>query len=136
MTKACLVHSEALTEYSFGAEHPMGPHRVRAAVELARHLGVLDALDLVEPLPGDDDLLRLVHDEAYLEAVKAERLSVEHGLGTEDNPIFPGMHMVTSQIAAATVAAADLVHSGRAQRAVNIAGGLHHAMPHLSLIHI
>lgn len=130
MMKACMVHSDALTEYSFGAEHPMGPHRVRAAVELARHMGVLDAMELVEPPPGDDDLLRLVHDEAYLEAVKAERLSVECGLGTEDNPLFPGMHMVTSQITAATVAAADLVHSGRAQRAVNIAGGLHHAMPH------
>lgn len=127
--RACVVHSESLANYSFGAEHPMGPHRVRAAIELARMLGVLDAVDIVEPWPADDALVELVHDRGYLDAVRAERLSVPHGLGTEDNPIFPGMHDVASQVAAATVTAAHLVHSGTTRRAANIAGGLHHAMP-------
>lgn len=126
---ACLVHSDALTRYSFGVSHPMGPDRVRLAVELARQLGVLDHLEVVEPRPADDGLVALVHHRDYIEAVRRERMSIQHGLGTEDNPIFPGMHDVASQICAATVTAAELVHSGRARRAANIAGGLHHAMP-------
>ena len=127
--KPHLVHGEGLAEYSFGAEHPMGPHRVRAAVELARCLGVLDAFEIVPPGEADDALLELVHEPEYIDAVKRERLSVQHGIGTEDNPIFEGMHQVSSRICAATVTAAELVWSGRTDRAVNIAGGLHHAMP-------
>ena len=50
-----------------------------------------------------------------------------HGLGTEDDPVWLGMHDASAAIAGASVAAADAVRSGRALHAVNIAGGLHHA---------
>jgi acetoin utilization protein AcuC len=52
-----------------------------------------------------------------------------YGLDTPDNPVFPGMHEASALVVGATVAAAEEVWSGRARRAVNIAGGLHHAMP-------
>jgi acetoin utilization protein AcuC len=53
---------------------------------------------------------------------------VGHGLGTPDNPIFEGMYDAAALIAGGSVLAARQVHEGRAQHAVNIAGGLHHAM--------
>jgi acetoin utilization deacetylase AcuC-like enzyme len=53
---------------------------------------------------------------------------VGHGLGTPDNPIFEGMYDAAALITGGSVQAAQEVHSGRAQHAVNIAGGLHHAM--------
>lgn len=127
--RARLVHSEELTGYDFGASHPMGPGRVRLAVELARQLGVLDALEVSAPPPGDDDLVRLVHTDEYIEAVKAERVNTRYGIGTTDNPLVTGMHQVASQVCAATTEAARLVWSGEVKRAANIAGGLHHAMP-------
>jgi acetoin utilization protein AcuC len=54
---------------------------------------------------------------------------VGHGLGTADNPVFSGMHEATSLVVGSTLLAARKIAEGEATRAVNIAGGLHHAMP-------
>ena len=127
-----LVYSDELTRYDFGEAHPMGPGRVRMAIELARQLGVLDQLDVVPPPPADDALLRLVHTEDYIQAVIAERPMLHYGIGTPDNPVMPGMHEVASLICTATTAAARMVWGGESHRAANLAGGLHHAMPSLT----
>jgi acetoin utilization protein AcuC len=121
---------ERLTSYDFGPEHPMNPIRVDLTMALARELGVFDTpgVTLEEFAPADDDLLRLVHDPAYIEAVRAERVDEARGLGLSDNPVFPGMHDASALIAGATVAAAKAVWEGRAAHGANIAGGLHHAM--------
>ncbi|SEP60168.1 acetoin utilization protein AcuC [Microlunatus flavus] len=124
-----LVYSDALTGYDFGKDHAMSPGRVEEAVGLARSLGVLDHLDVVAPPPADDALLATVHTPAYIEAVRRCQPDPEHGLGTTDNPVFPGMHEVSSQVVTATVEAARQVWEGGVLRASNIAGGLHHAMP-------
>jgi acetoin utilization protein AcuC len=50
------------------------------------------------------------------------------GLGTEDNPVFEGMHEASALVAGSTLAAARAVWSGTAPHAASIAGGLHHAM--------
>jgi acetoin utilization protein AcuC len=42
--------------------------------------------------------------------------------------VFAGMHEAGALVAGATLAAARAVHSGTHQHAVNVAGGLHHAM--------
>ncbi|WP_230207705.1 acetoin utilization protein AcuC [Microlunatus sp. Gsoil 973] len=124
-----LIYSDALARYDFGSTHPMGPGRVRNAVTLARALGILDHLQVVEPSPTDDRLLRRVHTDAYIDAVRAGEPNPIFALGTDDNPVFPGMHEVSSQIVTASVDAARAVWNGDVLRAVNIAGGLHHAMP-------
>jgi acetoin utilization protein AcuC len=124
-----LVYSRSLTRYDFGTMHPMGPGRVRNAVSLARALGVLDHLQVVEPSRADDELLRRVHTDAYINAVRAGEPDPIFSLGTSDNPVFPRMHEVSSQVVTASVDAARAVWRGDALRAVNIAGGLHHAMP-------
>jgi acetoin utilization protein AcuC len=121
---------ERLTSYDFGAEHPMNPIRVELTMALARDLGVLDApgVTVEGSEPAGDDLLRLVHDPAYIEAVRAERIDTARGLGLTDNPVFPGMHDASALVVGATVAAARAVWKGEATHAANIAGGLHHAM--------
>ncbi|WP_432558634.1 acetoin utilization protein AcuC [Granulicoccus sp. GXG6511] len=130
--RARLVHSDELTHYDFGEAHPMGPGRVRMAIELARQLGVLDLLDLVPAPAADDDLVRLVHSEAYIAAVKSEEPQLHYGIGTQDNPVVPGMHEVAARICAATTEATRTVWAGETSRAANMSGGLHHAMPELT----
>ena len=127
--KGRLVHSEELTRYDFGSDHPMGPGRVRNTISLARHLGVLDRLDVVEPSAIDLVLLHTVHTPDYIAAVQAGLPDPAYGLGTTDNPIFPAMHDITATVVMATVDAARSVWEGEALRASNISGGLHHAMP-------
>lgn len=124
-----LVHSEELTHYDFGYDHPMAPGRVRYTIDLARRLGVLDRLEVVEPPAIAEDLILSVHDPDYVAAVRANQPNAAYGLGTTDNPIFPKMHEISATIAMATVEAARSVWQGEALRSCNISGGLHHAMP-------
>ncbi|MBQ0897716.1 acetoin utilization protein AcuC [Micromonospora sp. U56] len=128
-----VVWDEALLAYDMG-EHPLDPVRVELTMALARELGVLDrpGVRLVRPTPADDALLARVHQPDYLDAVRAaprDPLFAGYGLGTSDNPVFEGMHESSALIAGASVTAAEAVWRGEARRAVNVAGGLHHAMP-------
>ncbi|MEJ5998178.1 acetoin utilization protein AcuC [Corynebacterium sp. H130] len=129
--KPLLLLDDALYGYDLGERHPMGADRVRLAVELADYYGVLSHFDLEVPPPCTRSLLELVHTPGYVDAVLSGSVSAEHGLGdSEDNPV-PSSRMaaIGATIVSGTVAATDAVWSGRVKRAVNIAGGLHHAFP-------
>jgi acetoin utilization protein AcuC len=127
--RAVVVWDEALLGYDLGGRHPLDPIRLDLTIRLARSLGVLDGVQPLAPVQATDDELRTVHSEGYLAAVKqARRGYVGHGLGTPDNPIFARMHEASALVAGGSLLAADEILTGRAARAVNIAGGLHHAM--------
>ena len=53
----------------------------------------------------------------------------EHGLGTDDDPVFKDMHIASAHVVGASLEAFRQVWSGESLHSVNIAGGLHHAMP-------
>jgi acetoin utilization protein AcuC len=127
---------EALVGYDFGADHPLNPLRVDLTMRLARELGVLDLPTVSSEVPASalDEELQLVHEPAYVEAVKAAskdpaRADQSRGLGTTDTPAFADMHDASALVVGATLAAARAVWTGEAEHAVNVAGGLHHAMP-------
>ncbi len=131
-----LPWDDGLIGYDFGPSHPLNPVRVDLTMRLARALGLLDlpTVSLASVEPADDDLLGLVHEPAYIEAVRrvsADPLhpQVDRGLGSSDNPAFAGMHEAAALVAGATVRAARAVWTGEAEHAVSVAGGLHHAMP-------
>ena len=127
-----VVWDDALLGYTMGGDHPLHPVRLDLTMRLADGLGVLagERLQVLAPPPAGEDLLTLVHDPAYLDAVRRapHDPTVGHGLGTSDNPVFEGMYDAAALIAGGSVLAAQQLHSGAAQHAVNIAGGLHHAM--------
>ena len=122
--------------YDFGPTHPLRPLRLELTMALARQLGVLDTpgLTVRAPTSASDDLLELVHDPLYVASVRRApddvmgRLSTRWGLGTGDNPVFPRMHEAASLVTGASVDAARAVWEGTHQHAVNLSGGLHHAM--------
>jgi acetoin utilization protein AcuC len=130
-----LVWDERLTGYDFGPGHPLAPVRVELTIALARELGVLarpDVTMLTPAVPAGPDELELVHEAAYIGAVRAAGLdgrpNGRYGLGTPDNPVFAGMHEASALVAGATLAAARSVWRGETGHGANIAGGLHHAM--------
>lgn len=126
--------SPELLGYDFGPGHPMAPARLDLTMGLVRALGLLDDdadLRVVRPEPAPDDVLELVHEPAYVAAVRA---ASEHGtpdpargLGTEDDPVFRGMHEAAARIVAGSYEAAGEIAAGRTRHAVNVAGGMHHA---------
>ncbi len=131
-----VVWDDALTAYDMGEDHPLRPVRLELTIALAGELGILTrpGVSVAPPIAATDDVLALVHDRDYIAAVKAApddllgRLAQRYGLGTSDNPVFAVMHEAAALATGATVQAAQAVWAGTHQHAVNIAGGLHHAM--------
>jgi acetoin utilization protein AcuC len=129
---------DRLIGYDFGPGHPLAPIRVELTVELARAFGVLNApgVTVAVPEPATTAELELVHDAGYIGVVRQAstadnadpRTLLRYGLGTPDDPVFPGMHDASALVAGATLAAARAVWTGAAEHGTNIAGGLHHAM--------
>ncbi|GIJ45964.1 acetoin utilization protein AcuC [Virgisporangium aliadipatigenens] len=128
-----VLWDEALLGYNLG-DHPLDPVRLELTVDLATRLGVLDRPGVVreKPVAATDADLTAVHTAEYIAAVKAAPGHPRFrgfGFGPPDNPVFPRMHEASSLVAGATMRATRAVWRGEVARAVNIAGGLHHAMP-------
>lgn len=131
-----VVWDPKMLDYNFGPEHPFNPVRWELTYSLAGRMGVLDHFRPLESVAASDEELARIHTPAYIAAVRAagqqtipDRFTrTVHGLGTEDNPTFPHMHEAASLIAGGSIAAARAIADGRTKRAVNFAGGLHHAM--------
>jgi len=131
-----LVWDDALAEYDFGPGHPLAPIRVQLAMRLIEEFG-LDEGEGVEALgdihPVSDEILERVHDRQYIAAVRAAGgeppvPDPSRGLGTSDDPVFANMHRASARVCGASMAAAQAVWQGKTAHAVNLAGGLHHAM--------
>ena len=132
---ACaFVTAPELSRYELSAEHPFKPLRLELTRTLAAACGLLRDADEVTPEPfGEAELLTL-HDPGYVAAVKAVSRgeyvpnACDYGLGTSDNPVFPGMHEAVLQVCGATMTAVRQVASGELTRAASFSGGLHHAL--------
>lgn len=135
-TGTALVWDPGLISYSFKPNHPFNPKRLELTVSLIEEMGLLSApeIKVVKPRPATEEELLRVHDADFVSAVKRLGSTPDvdvtegwpWGLGTDDNPIFPGMHEATSSVVGGTIQCAEMVMSGTVRRAFNVAGGLHH----------
>ena len=66
---ASVVFDPSLTEYDFGATHPMSPIRVDLTMRLAEALGVLEGLTQVAAPVATRDQLLSVHSARLVDAV-------------------------------------------------------------------
>ncbi|MGQ9676957.1 MAG: acetoin utilization protein AcuC [Chloroflexota bacterium] len=136
---AVLVYGQEYSDYNFGPEHPLQPIRLRLTYELIKALDLLTRPDvaLAPPRKATDEELALIHHPNYIR--KAQELSVPgakwyamdtpFGLGTEDNPVFDGMHDAAAYSVGGSLVASELVMEGRTRHSFNVGGGLHHALP-------
>lgn len=129
-----VVFDQTLCEYNFGPTHPMSPVRVDLTMRLAEELGVLESIKRVDAPVATDAQIATVHDQGLIDAVTRAGATpgyedAARGLGTEDDPVFADMHQASAHVVGATLEAFRQVWSGESLHSVNIAGGLHHAMP-------
>ncbi len=128
---AAVVWDSSLLGYDLGGDHPLHPIRLELTVRLAAALGVLDGVELLVPEEAPAEEIERIHDAGYITAVREAPMAgwdVGHGLGTPDNPIFDRMHEASARVVGSSLLAARRIASGATNRAVSIAGGLHHAM--------
>ena len=153
MSKPVFIYSDQLLNYKFNDDHPFNQLRLKITLDLLKACRALEDSHLAEPRMATDEELALIHDMAYIQAVKqagegtlpADQAE-NYGLGTEDTPIFKGMHEASALLVGGTLTAVDYVMEGKAEHALNLGGGLHHGFRgkasgfciynDLSLIHI
>jgi len=125
------VYSDAFQQYDFGPAHPLKPTRLKLTFELAKAISLfsLSNVKVTEPREASRDELLLFHDDDYLNLVKDVSKSGRGYLDIGDTPAFKGCYEASALAAGASLSAVDLVMSGEARHAMNIAGGLHHAHP-------
>ncbi|WP_059171596.1 acetoin utilization protein AcuC [Bacillus sp. FJAT-27445] len=134
MNDSCtFIYSDELLSYHFGSHHPFNQFRIKLTIDLLKEAGALDPSQVVPPRAATDDELCLIHDPSYVQAVKLAGkgqlngdVADNYGLGTEDTPIFPGMHDAGAMLVGGTLTAVDQVMSGKSLHALNLGGGLHH----------
>ncbi len=133
--RALFIYSDAYQAYRFTPDHPFNPVRLQWTVEVLEELGLLHPDECEPPRPAELSEILLVHSPSYVEAVRefgrlgrATPAASIYGLGTEDDPVFPGMHEAAALAVGGTLVASESILSGRALHAFNIGGGLHHAM--------
>ncbi|REJ34833.1 MAG: acetoin utilization protein AcuC [Bacillota bacterium] len=139
--RVAFLWHDGLVAYRFSDTHPLNPMRLVATLDLLRATGLLQPSDIVPFGPASTGDLALVHDRRYIAAVQRfsapqaalspseQREALAFGLGTADNPLFPGMHDAAALVVGGALRAAELVMSGTVDHAVHLGGGLHHALP-------
>ena len=136
-----MSHGLALPLYELGDGHPMTPVRYRLAVDLLAAYGLLvrEDVSLLDPRPSTIDELTRVHPASYVAAIQRFSDAPELSLSWEvqqqwgitppggDTPAVSGLHDRAAAVCGVTMAAVREVWQGRADRAIGVGGGLHHA---------
>lgn len=133
MKDCVFVFSPSYQTYQFHQDHPFNQLRVYVTYDLLNTMNAFGQGEIIAPRMATESELSLVHTEDYIRAVKLagrgklpEADGESYGLGTEDTPVFAGMHEAASLLVGGTLTAADYVMTGKAKHALNLGGGLHH----------
>lgn len=133
MKDSVFIYSDDLLGYRFSDNHPFNQMRLTLTLDLLRESGAIEEDEIVKPRAATEEELQLNHDAAYIQAIKKAgkgelppEQAESYGIGTEDTPIFPGMHEASSFLVGGALEAVDQVMSGKAKHALHLGGGLHH----------
>ena len=120
---ATVVFDPTLTDYDFGPDHPMAPVRVDLTMQLAARAGRTTggALRVVPAPIATTTRSPPCTTRALIEAVQragnpAPR-GAQVGLGSDDNPVFLGMHEAAAHVVGASLEAFRQVWSGESLHA-------------------
>jgi acetoin utilization protein AcuC len=133
--QAVLIYSPRFAEFTLSPGHPFRPDRARLLFELLQAQGWLDE-PWMQVLPPDE-----LPRSAWATGVDAEFLAaidrasageidaslLEHGLGSDECPVFPALGAYVDLYCAATMTGVRLLLEDQAVLAFNPLGGLHHA---------
>ena len=133
--RTAFIYSDRYQQFDYGAGHPLRNTRLALTHELCQAYGLLSlpTTQLVEARDATEEEVAAFHRPDYVDVLRAaDRGHMppnlwDYGLGTSDNPIFPGVYAWSLLTTGASLQAMELVDAGQVDCAFNIAGGLHHA---------
>lgn len=125
--KVVITFHEKFRQYDLGEGHPFRGDRFTKVMKFFEDQGLLKLpqIVIVKPKPASrEDLLR-VHDEKYVDLIF--RLAEKRKPYDIETPVSPEILEAAMLITGGAVECGNAVYDGRAQRAVSIGGGYHHA---------
>jgi histone deacetylase 1/2 len=128
-------YDDEVGEFLYTPHHPMKPHRVRMTHHLIMAYGLLPKMRVLVPTRATATDLTRFHTDEYIEFLQMatpENTQSMAGLCDrfcvgEDSPIFDGLFEFSQISAGGSLSGARWLNEGRADVAINWAGGLHHA---------
>lgn len=135
MSPPVFVGHEIYRQAAYGSHHPLAIPRVEAATDLCRALGwLVDGEFRLSPRAIEEQLAWF-HTLDYVRALRhaaetghvAHDVRQRHGIGTMENPLFPGLFERAATSVGGSILAAELALEGRI--AFHPAGGTHHGRP-------
>jgi acetoin utilization protein AcuC len=125
--RVLVIADEPIGRYGFPNGHPFGPDRQGAFLAEFRARGLARrCVNGHSRLASSEELL-LFHTPQHVELVRARSADGQGALDAGDTPAFRGCFEAAAQVVGATLAAADALLAGEAQRAFVPISGLHHA---------
>jgi len=110
--KAVFIYSDDLLTYKFHNQHPFNQFRITLTIDLLQSIDALTEEHIIPPRIATEKELTLIHDPSYIQAVKkagegqlSPDIAEGYGLGTEDTPIFKGMHEASALLVGGTLTA-------------------------------
>lgn len=133
MCQTAVFFGDALAKYGFGSSHPWGNDRIYSFWSKLQSESLANII-VEEPVLGAEQDLLAFHDKEYVEFVKVASKRGGVPLDRGDTPAFKGVFEAALHVVGSTLAALDIVMSGRdnnaarkIEHAFNPIGGLHHA---------
>ena len=132
---AVFIGSERCRAPSFGTHHPLAIARVATVMDLCSELGWFSPGAFRSSPQASAAELAAFHDPDYIEALRiadatgrVERAVRErHGIGTSENPLFPGVFAKAATVVGGSILSAELALDG--YLSFHPAGGTHHGRP-------
>jgi len=130
-----LMYSDEISRVEYDPNHPFKPGRGKHLLELLKRYSLIFEQNqkVLEPEILDEELLYLFHTKYYIELLKKADSGdfsldmLEAGLGTGDNPLFPGMFRFSLITSGGTYHGAQMLMNNEARFVFNPIGGFHHA---------
>ena len=113
-----LITSEKYKDHITGPGFPESPERLDAIINHLESTGLINDLDIVEPVRKDKKFCKLVHDDEYIRRV---REACELGaplVDTADNPISKTSYDIALLAVGGITEAVDRVFTGKANNAM------------------
>ena len=106
-----LVFSKNFSRHSYGPQHPLKVERLQLTMDLISAYGLFETPEdpWIEAQEAKEQDLLLIHTKEYLQVLKeandgkVPQQGWKYGLGSGDNPVFPGLYDWSLLVTGATV---------------------------------
>lgn len=129
-------YDEDVGNFFYAPSHPMKPHRIRMAHDLVLAYDLYDRMRVLKPIRASAADMTKFHSEEYIQFLQmatpknvksqTNELYAKFGV-SDDSPVFDGLFEFCQISAGGSISAARELNEGKADIAINWAGGLHHA---------